>query len=485
MKHATLGITLIALSATTSSLCLSQSLPPVRQLGPVTAVAKEPLGSVTTVRHLPDGRVLVNDIVGRRVVMFDSALSLVAVVADTTSATANAYGVQPGGLIAYKGDSTLFVDPASLSMLLIDPNGKIARVMAAPRANGVGFLVGGPFGNPGFDPKGRLVYRAPPSFAGFRQILGAPGAPGASGNRLPQIPPFPDSAALVRFDLATRQTDTATFFKTPKFNVTITQSPDGGVRVSTTTNPLPQGDDWALLPDGTIALVRTKDFHVDWLNPDGTTTASPKIPFQWERLTDEAKVAFVDSAKIAIEKQRASGQLGRDGGGPQLFTGTVDGAGGAQRRDGAGGGDALRTGSAPARAPNGQTGPAPATTAQPGTVSVTAGGNTAVTTAGPGGGAFGGQLPPLTMVAPSELPDYKPAFAPGSTRADPDGNLWIRTSQNVDARPVYNIINRKGELIDRVQLPANRVLAGFGAGGVVYLAVRDGATAHLEKARVK
>ncbi|HMH26897.1 MAG TPA: hypothetical protein VK542_09980 [Gemmatimonadaceae bacterium] len=455
MKQATLGLTLIALTATAIQPSLAQSLPAVRQLGPVTAVAKEPLGSVTTVRHLPDGRVLVNDIVGRRVVMFDSALSLVTVVADTTSATANAYGVQPGGLIAYKGDSTLFVDPASLSMLLIDPSGKVARVMAAPRANGVGFLVGGPFGNPGFDPKGRLVYRAPPSFAGFRQ------APGASGNRLPQFPPFPDSAALVRFDLATRQTDTATYFKTPKFNLTITQSPDGGVRVTTTTNPLPQGDDWALLPDGTIALVRTKDFHVDWLNPDGTTTASPKIPFQWERLSDEAKVAFVDSAKIAIEKLRASGQLGRDAGGPQLLTRTVDATAGTPRRDGAGGGDAPRTGTAP-------------------------GGNTTVTTtAGPGGGALGGPLPPLTMVSPSELPDYKPAFAPGSTRADAEGNLWIRTSQNVDARPVYDIINRKGELVDRVQLPANRVLAGFGAGGVVYLAVRDGATAHLEKARVK
>ncbi|HYU52264.1 MAG TPA: hypothetical protein VEK37_04940, partial [Gemmatimonadaceae bacterium] len=69
--------------------------------------------------------------------------------------------------------------------------------------------------------------------------------------------------------------------------------------------------------------------------------------------------------------------------------------------------------------------------------------------------------------------------------ADAEGNLWIRTSQNVDARPVYNVINRKGELIDRVQLPANRILAGFGSGGVVYLAVRDGATAHLEKARVR
>jgi len=464
MKKATLGLTLIAVTAVVSSLCVAQSLPPIRPLGPVTAVAKEPLGAVSTVRHLPDGRVLVNDIIGRRVVMFDSALATATVVADTTSATANAYGPRPGGLIAYHGDSTLFIDPASLSMLLIDANGKIVRVMSAPRANDVGFLVGGPFGNPGFDRNGRLVYRAPPNFAAFR---GPPPGSG-SGNRLPQFPTPPDSAALVRFDLATRKVDTVTYFKTPKINLNVTQSPDGGVRVTSTLNPLPQGDDWALLPDGTIALVRTKDYHVDWLNADGTVTASPKIPFQWERLTDEGKVAFIDSAKVAIEKARASGQFSMVAVPTAVGRGTIEGAAAGARRDGA-------TNAAPAPAPN----------AQPGTMTVTTGGNTTVTAVGPGGGGPGGPLPPLTMVAPSELPDYKPAFAPGSTRADADGNLWIRTSQNVNGIPVYNVVNRSGELIDRVQLPQNRGLVGFGPGGVVYLAVRDGAIAHLEKARVR
>ena len=464
----TFGLISIALIPLANQISHAQSLPPVRPLGPVTAVAKESLGAVSTVRHLPDGRVLVNDILGRRVVMFDSSLTTATIIADTTSATANAYGPRPGGLIAYHGDSTLFIDPASLSMLLIDPNGKIVRVMSAPRANDVGFLVGGPFGNPGFDPKGRLIYRAPPDFASFRR------AGGGSGNRLPQFPTPPDSAALVRFDLATRKVDTVTFFKTPKFNLNVTQTPDGRVSVTSTVNPLPQGDDWALLPDGTIALVRTKDYHVDWLNADGTMTASPKIPFQWERLTDEGKVAFIDSAKVAIEKARASGQFGREGG-PQITMrpGAEGGAAGG-RRDGSGG-DGPRTGSATAPAPN----------AQPGTMTVTTGGNTTVTAVGPGGGGAGGPLPQLTLVLPSELPDYKPAFAPGSTRADADGNLWIRTSQNVNAIPVYNVVNRKGELIDRVQLPQNRVLVGFGPGGVVYLAVRDGTTAHLEKARAK
>ncbi|MDQ6690884.1 MAG: hypothetical protein M3Z18_10280 [Gemmatimonadota bacterium] len=462
-----IGLAVAALTATAVSVCEAQSLPSIRQLGPVTAVAKEPLGAVTAVRHLPNGGVLVNDIVGRRVLMFDSSLSAATVVADTTSATANAYGPQPGGLIAYRGDSTLFIDPASLSMLLVDPSGKIARVMSAPRANDVRFLVGGPFGTPGFDAQGRLVYRAPPQFT-----FNGP-RPG-QGNRLPDIPSPPDSAALVRFDLATRKLDTVTWFKTPKINFSVRQSPDGGVRIVSNMNPLPQGDDWAVLPDGTIALVRAGDFHVDWVGAQGITS-SPKIPFEWERLSDEAKVAFVDSARIAIEKARASGQLNAGGFGPGLRVdgSAVGGRDGASRasRDGAprdGGGSGAGAGSGPAT----------------GTMTVTSGGNTTVTSVGAGGGA-GGPLPPLTMVPPSELPDYKPAFVPGSTRADADGNLWVRTSQNVNARPVYNVINRKGELVDRVQLPQNRVLAGFGPNGVVYLAVRDGTIAHLERARVK
>jgi hypothetical protein len=420
-------------------------LPPVRQLGPVTAVAKDSLGAVSGIRALPNGRLLVNDIVSRRVLLFDSTLSLVTVVADTTSATANAYGVRPGGLIAYHADSTLFVDPASLSMLLIDANGKIARVMSAPRAQDIGFLIGGPFGSPGFDPSGKLVYRAPPNFQAFAR---GPGGNGA----LPGPPAIPESAAIVRFDLASRTVDTATFFRTPKIVMNVSRSADGNMRVMSSFNPLPQGDDWALLPDGTIALVRTRDYHVDFLSPDGKLASAAKVPYPWERLTDSGKVAFIDSARVAIEKQRASGQFGfgpDGGGGVRLTVGGPAGgaAGGGTRGGGADGAN-----------------------------------RTTVTTVG---GPAPGQLPPLQLIPATDLPDYKPAFLPGSTRVDAEGNLWIRTTQNVDGRPVYNILNRKGELIDRVQLPANRVIAGFGEGGSVYLAVRDGGSVHLERARVR
>jgi len=84
----------------------------------------------------------------------------------------------------------------------------------------------------------------------------------------------------------------------------------------------------------------------------------------------------------------------------------------------------------------------------------------------------------------SDVPDYRPPFGQGAVRADRSGNLWIRTNKWVDGRPVYDVVDRKGELAERVQLPLHRTIAGFGPG-VVYMAVQDSSgVAHLERARV-
>ena len=85
---------------------------------------------------------------------------------------------------------------------------------------------------------------------------------------------------------------------------------------------------------------------------------------------------------------------------------------------------------------------------------------------GPGGGGEGGprpnpnvqnvQIPPINFVEPSELPDYAPAFNAGSAKADFEGNLWIRTSNVVEGGSVHDVVNEKGELMDRVQMPETR-----------------------------
>lgn len=453
MTRPIVSIFSFALMATTGSAVHAQQLPPVRPLGPILSTSASPLGSVSAVRELSGGRVLVNDITRRQVVMFDSTLKTATVVADSTSTTGNAYSGRIGGLIPYHGDSTLFVDPMSMSMLVIDPAGKVGRVMSVPSAAGAIYLIGGPFGTPGFDAEGRLVYRG--------QARGpAPTTPPSSDPHKFVMPPQPDSAPIVRFDLATRKLDTAAFFKIPKLNATVTQTASGGMTVRTIVNPLPTADDWAILPDGSIAVVRGRDFHIDWINPDKTVVASPKLPFEWQHLSDEAKTALLDSTRAAMEKVRATMTARLSGSGTTSGTTAATSAGASP----AAGADramvVIRSGD--------RAGPP-------------AGGAAAGYAAG---AAAGVSMPQVDMVPPSELPDYKPAFSTGAVRADADGNVWIRTSKTVAGAPVYDVVNRRGGLIDRVQLPAGSVIAGFGAGGIVYLGVRDAAGARLERARV-
>jgi hypothetical protein len=97
------------------------------------------------------------------------------------------------------------------------------------------------------------------------------------------------------------------------------------------------------------------------------------------------------------------------------------------------------------------------------------------------------QIPPVNMVPANELPDYRPAFSSGAALGDLEGNLWIRTTSPVgNEGPIYFVIDRKGEVIDRVQLPQGRQLAGFGRNGVLYLSLRDAeGNARVEKARAK
>ena len=51
--------------------------------------------------------------------------------------------------------------------------------------------------------------------------------------------------------------------------------------------------------------------------------------------------------------------------------------------------------------------------------------------------------------------------------------------------PVYDIINRQGELVNRIQLPQAYTLVGFGRGKIVYLSMRDAQGLHLARVRLR
>ena len=424
-----------------ATLLIGQQTPAVRPLGPVMQVSAEGLlGSVSSVRALPRGGVIVNDITWRQLIVLDAAFNKTVVIADTTPATSNSYSSRMAGLIPFRADSSLFIDTQSLSMLVIDEKGEVSRVMAVPRPSDVIFMIGGPFGTPGLDPQGRIVYRGlvRPRFAG----PSGPPEPGQTAG----FPVQADTAPILRINLATHALDTAAYIKIPQNNVSMTQDEKGGIRISVLTNPLPVVDDWALMPDGRVAVVRGSDYHVDWVNADGTRTASPKIPFGWERLDDEGKQKLLDSTRAELEKQREAmlRSLQNTVANTNAMMGGAAGSGGTRlevRTDGPG-------------APR------------------------------PQAGVQQVAVPTVNLVGAKELPDYRPAFRQGAARADAEGNVWVRTTTPSSAGAIYDVIDPAGKLVDRVQLPFGRVISGFGPG-VVYLGVLDAHGARLERARIR
>jgi hypothetical protein len=457
----------------------AQTGPPVRKISTASALSTEQLGSIVNVRELPDGRVLVNDGTRRRLLLMDTTLHVVDVVLDSLTEVSNAYGVRQGALIPYRGDSTLFVDPASYAALVLDPSARLARVRSVPRVRDAQYLTQpGSFGWPGIDAKGRLIYR-------MYAEAGPPAVAPPKG--VPWFPQDPDSAFIVAMDLDTRKLDTLGSIRTPKQLFIVRRSGEFGFNITSLNNPLPSTDEWAVLPDGTIAFVRGRDYRIEYLNADGTRTSSAKLPFDWQRLMDEDKQRMVDSMKAVQRKSAMTSYVTQmirwanqynqsypaDFKAPEGYTLQQGYARDYKLPPGmkfpdkytfacAEGEEAKETDGKPSCIP------------QPVMIS---GGNTP---------------PPPTLreqgvIAASDLPDYKPPFATGAVRADADGNLWIRTipPKPVPGGGVYDIVSRQGELVDRLQLPPGYALVGFGKGRVVYLSMRDTSGVHLARVRLK
>ena len=486
MKRTTVFGLMLAAAATASA----QSIKP-RPLGAVQATSKDlfgnPMLGPTLVRALPNGSVIVNDVAQRRLLLLNPAFDGLTVIADSTSGSLNGYGQRNGALIPYVGDSTLFLDVTSSSFLVIDPAGKVTRVMSPPRPADNAAIASIASGFPGFDSKGRMVYRVT-----TRPVLQQ------SKDGSLQMPVPADSQPLIRVDLDTRRADTIAYVRTAKFVQNPVTMPDGRTITMSSQVPLATIDDWAVLSDGTIAIVRGRDYRIDFIKPDGNKMSSEKVAFDWKRLNDDDKLAIVDS----LTKVRAAGPQGMAAGGPVMMFG---GGGGGEGRIAIGGGggrgdmvitERLAGAAAPAVMPvsppatssapaSASSASASSSTAKPGEAPAKAGADSGNATGGPAQPAF--SIPAGPPPAIADIPDYMPPFTQISARPDADANLWIRTT-TPGAQPgnvVYDVINNQGVLVDRVDVPKGMSIVGFGKGGVVYLTQREGYAYRVLKASVK
>ena len=392
------------------------------------AASRDSFGAPLNVQALPRSRVLVNDAKLHRLVVLDSTMRIERVVLDSAPGRSNSYGSRPEPVIPY-GDSALFVDDASRAFLLITPDGNVARSIAAPNDRNVWTVMAN---CQGVDPLGRMVYRG----LALRdhmdltvQLVGY-----TAGGPISNL----DSLPLIRADLATRQVDTVAALRNAQARRIVSTMDKDGTRTFTSyVNPMLPGDEWALLSDGTIAVVRGRDYHIDWIAPDGTRASTAKLPFDWKRLTDSDKTHVRDSAMVAAAKADSAADA------------RLRAAVGSNRPD--------------------------------------------VAVGRAGGGDPSG--PPLslpkrsTIVVPIDsLPDYYPAVRPNAARGDRDGNLWVLPStsaQSIAGELVYDVVTRQGELVYRVRAPLGRSIAGFAPGGIVFLFDGDITKGfRLERARV-
>jgi hypothetical protein len=367
------------------------------------------------------------------------------VVFDSTAGASNSYGPVGTPLMPFLGDSSLFADWNAQTLVVLDGRGRVARGLALPAQRDFRSVTAP---GTGVDAIGRLVFRA------IRAPVHAASNAGMD---------YGDSIAIVRADLEARRVDTIARFARPLMKITTEKYSDGSSGQVYALDPLQPVDEWAVLSNGAVAIVRGHDYHIDWIQPNGVVSATPKLPFEWRHLADEDKTRLADSVRGAQNALLARGYPAAE----YRLRAPVpcDGGRGAAGSAGRGGG---RSGNDAAAPP-----PADMSCTQ-----VLAG-------AGPGRGANPNRppIPPLVdLTRAGAIADYDSPLVAGGTLADRDGNLWIlpkATKLSQHGELVYDVVNAKGDLFERVRLPAGRAIAGFGKGGGVYLTSGDFASGYV------
>jgi hypothetical protein len=223
-------------------------------------VLAEEFTQIRGVRELRDGRVLVSDRLDKGLGVGDFRTNTFQRIGRTGSGPAE-YRL-PSGLMPMAGDSTLLVDEGNARLAVIGPDLRIHRsfVLLLP-----GVPV--PMGPRGADRSGRFYIQIP----GW-----------ASRN----VEAINDSIVLVRFDPRRGQVDTLARVK----GVTWRTGPAPRMRLPIV--PFSAQDGWTVDANGRVAIVRSGDYHVEFLEPDGRRARGPAIPFERLAVTEADRIAY-------------------------------------------------------------------------------------------------------------------------------------------------------------------------------------------------
>jgi hypothetical protein len=247
---------------------------------------------------LEDGRLLIADGLGQALMIVD----LDAGTADTiggVGAGPREYK-QPDGLWWLPDGKILLVDLGNGRLTVMDPDFEFGMTFPI-----MGRSTGQEFGGTliriprGVDGDGRIYVRTSAGMTTDGQLR--------------------DSAVVIRWDPATDAVDTIATVKEAERKL----ETSGGANdrnVSISTVPLSPRDGWAVAPDGRVALVRSGDYSVHWIRPDGSVRHGPSNDYDPVRIGHAEKEEWVAqlgrnglSISIMVENGRRQASFSRGG----------------------------------------------------------------------------------------------------------------------------------------------------------------------------
>jgi len=248
---------LVLALVTAGTISAQQTGPTVTVLTTPDKVLPTEFTRILGVFELPDGRVLVSDRGEEQVLAADFATGRTAMVGRKGSGPAE-YRL-PGRLVAWMGDSVMLADQGNARLAIIGPDLRIHRSFVlqvpdvpttlAPRS---------------VDARGRLFTQIPRWAAGSYHLRG-------------------DSIPVIRI--------TGRVVTTVAWVVT-TAEPPGQIQKGLPYVPFSPEDGWVATRDGKIAIVRSGDYHVEWISDQGAVVRGPRVPFDRLPVSREDRVAY-------------------------------------------------------------------------------------------------------------------------------------------------------------------------------------------------
>lgn len=274
-----LALALPALFAALAPLAAAAQAP--KKLAKPEAEFPEPFTNLTGVRELRDGRVVTADVRDKVVQVVDFKTGSATKVGREGSGPGE-YAL-PMALVALQGDSSAIFDPLNSRLLVVLPNGKAGDFIRMEEQT-----IGGPDG-------GRMrMGMTPPRYTDARGRLYSMG--NAVRFEPGQSPVAADSAPILRYDRASKKSDTVAYLRLPKNNTQVSGG-SGNMRMQIgAANPFAPRDEWAVLPDGRVLVLRSPEYRVDVYGPSGRAAGAP-IAYEKLKVTERHKALWRESRR--------------------------------------------------------------------------------------------------------------------------------------------------------------------------------------------